>query len=707
MSNNFDNIPLELRHRKQWVCWQLVTRDGKPTKLPINANTGKLASSTNPDTWSTFDQAVKSMPSFSGIGFVFSPDDGLFGIDLDGHIDRDIIDWFGTYAERSQSGTGCHIIGRGKLSRRGGKVTTGDHQGVEIYSVARYFVVTGDVIGHFPITDCQAKLDEFVASVLPPERTTSLASFLPTNTTESDADLLDRIRQSDQGIKFDALFAGNFEAYHNSQSEADAALLSILRFWTGGDQARSFAIFRSSGLMRAKAERKDYLLRTWARIDAGDVLDPLPEALPAPAMLSGKPLPKIVTEMNASPWRKVSIESVRQAISGTILQPMTEAICSPTDPPLPLEVGLVKALALAGCALSGKRDKPRGLGDFITKGHHHARVRIMTAGGQVPNFFCLLVGESASGKDIGNLVADAALQFKWLIGSSGSEEGLADAYIAKPNGLLTVSELQNWLDARHWQHKASSFITSAYNQGWFQCNLSKRGEAPSRETDYCYPNIIANVQPGILEFNASKASSDSGFIGRFLVAEMPIDFLAYPRCGDLATERKRLVDCLKVLNSKEGDVTPPDRYQERLNELFASHKAEPRPTWKRLANEYYPRLALLLSIPIGDNTRQVQITQDGWDRAFVVCQFFFREAERVFGKLHFDPSVAKFEKLCERILSIVKAKGKISRGDIAPMTSRGIRQKDRNDAIAELVFRKKITIEKEGRGEVLVATDEG
>lgn len=679
---NFDNIPAELKALNQWVCWSLVERDGKPTKLPVNANTGKLASSTNKETWASFETAVAASRRYNGIGFVFSEDDPYFGVDLDGQIDMEIVDWFGTYCERSQSGTGAHIIGKGKLNRKGAKITTGDHVGYEVYDRGRYFVVTGDIIHPEPIRECQAQLDEFVHDVFPADKGVDLSRFLPTHTPESGQDILDRIRDSAQGGKFDVLWAGNWQHYYGSQSEADAALMSILRFWTGGNMQESIALFRQSGLMRKKAERKDYLVRTYAGIDSGEVYVPLEE-------MPDQPAPSILKKQAHSPWRKVTIDHVQRAIEGTILQPMCEAICAPTNPPLPLEVGLVKALGIAGCALSQKRDKPRGLGDYIAKGADLARVRIMTAGGQVCNFYGLLVGRSASGKDVGNMVPKAAMQFKWLIGDAGSEEGIADAYISKPNGLLTISEMLNFLDARHWQAKAANFLTGIFNRYWFSVNLSKRSDAMSRETDYCAPNIIASVQPGVLQDFATKVLADSGFLGRFLVAEMPADFLAYPRSAALDDEVNTLIRCIKVLAAKEGDVFPPERYQEALSVMFSEHKAEPYTSWKRLCNEYYPRFALILSIPADDTTKAVQITQDGWDRAAVLVQYFFKEAERVFGGLHFDVKQAKFETLCDKILNFVKSRPgqECLRRDVSRNIGKGSKSKDRQEAIVELVNR--------------------
>ncbi len=47
-----ENAPEELRRRRQWVV-----RKGK---IPYNARTGAAASSTDSETWSTFDQAVRA-----------------------------------------------------------------------------------------------------------------------------------------------------------------------------------------------------------------------------------------------------------------------------------------------------------------------------------------------------------------------------------------------------------------------------------------------------------------------------------------------------------------------------------------------------------------------------------------------------------------------------------------------------------------------
>ena len=52
------NVPEALRALRQWVAWRYVRRDGKQTKCPVKPTKGGSASSTDPTTWGTFEQAV-------------------------------------------------------------------------------------------------------------------------------------------------------------------------------------------------------------------------------------------------------------------------------------------------------------------------------------------------------------------------------------------------------------------------------------------------------------------------------------------------------------------------------------------------------------------------------------------------------------------------------------------------------------------------
>lgn len=678
-----DHIPQELKDLAQWVAWIIVERAGKKTKLPINPKTGRLAKTDDPATWGTFDQAVRAGRQLNGIGFVFSPDDPYCGIDLDGHIDDDLIGWFASYAERSQSGKGAHIIIKATLGE--GRKTAR----YEVYDRKRYFVMTGDLLRAGPIVEAQAKLDQFIATVFPPEPrsvgvdiTALLSRPLPA------ADTLERIRASAQAAKFEALWRGDWSGYE-SQSQADAALLAILRFWTGGDREESFRLFGASGLSREKwAKRADYRERTWKAVDEGPVFDP-----PAPVIT-----PHIVTR-NVSPWRSVTVDRVLEAIQGSVLEPIVAAMRSPMDPLLPAEIGLVKALVLCGCALSEKRTAPRDAGNLVAhtqRGSDLARVRILTAGGQVANVMAMIVAESAVGKDVGGLLERVAHRYGWMIGTSGSEEGVADAYIAKPNGLMQISEFANWLDKRHWQSKAAGFLTHAFNKGWFVHAMSRRADAPPRESTYCYPNIYAAIQPGAMQAYASRLDLETGFLGRFLVAEMPSGYFGCPVVGDLADQVDACAAALDALRAKDCDIRPPSGYNRELAALFLDQKAEPGPTWRRLVNEYYPRFAAILSVAPGDASPQIELADDAWRRAAVLVQYFFAQAESILTNIHDDQETNRFEALCRRILAIVREGGLrgTTLGVIHERCGLGTRSKERREILDELQSRGLVTVEK-------------
>ena len=147
-------IPQALRDLAQWVTWRYEC-EGKPvskdtsgaTKIPYNARTGHKASSTNANTWASFDVAVKAAKQrgHSGVGYVFSADDPFTGIDLDDCIvdgelapwAAEIIDTMASYTEISPSGCGVKMWVEGKIPSA---VKTPN---IEMYSQARYFTVTG------------------------------------------------------------------------------------------------------------------------------------------------------------------------------------------------------------------------------------------------------------------------------------------------------------------------------------------------------------------------------------------------------------------------------------------------------------------------------------------------------------------------------------------------------------------------------------
>jgi hypothetical protein len=717
---SYHNIPKELKDLNQWVVWKLVAdADGKTTKIPFNPLTGRNASTKDPGTWCSYDAAVSNVDYYSGIGFVFSKDTPYFGIDIDKIDDEhaELPNWFETYAERSFSGEGIHIIGKGKLPGRGRKKSTGEHKGVEVYDAGRYFVMTGDVITKEPVKDCQEKLDAFFeAEFGEPEEEAPQRQYRPTPRpiSESDHELLDLIRQSDSAAKFEPLWNGDISAFNDDHSRADASLMAILYWWTRGDRLRCESLFRQSGLNRQKFEsRQDYRDLTWKKVDDGNVRDETPPEMDFSAIIASVKAPTVtITTPKATttdrPWDTVTIEDVRDAISGTVLGTIADAICAPGKPELPLEVGLSRGLALCGCALSQKRVKPPGLAGAIALGPEWAKVRILSADGQVPNFYCLLIGRSSAGKDVGGIARKAAQRRKWLLAAAGSEEGLQDRLVATSNGVIAIGEMQNWLDKTHWQYKAASFLTSVFTEGCIDTALSTRGDAKARYSEFCYPSIMAAVQPGVIERMATTTAVESGFLGRFLICQMPVGTRSIARTGDMSAIHKQVFDALSVLTRKEGDVDPGEDYQLELEDQFAAAGSEPFASWRRLCGEYYPRMALILSSSPNDTSLMARITEDGKRRAKVLVYYFFRQAQQVFGKLYFSTEQTTFENFLHRIhLKVWRSPNRrCTKSDISTDIGKGTTAKWREMVIDELGQRKAVSIAKDGKEWTLTAIKE-
>jgi putative DNA primase/helicase len=257
-----DRIPAELRAIARWLVWRVELREGKRTKVPYAVHGGP-ASTTDSRTWATFEEAVSRLKQgdVAGVGFVFADADPFVGVDLDGALAGDeaapwaaaIVAELDSYTELSPSGRGLHVIVRGEL-RAGG-----NRRGpVEMYDRGRYFTVTGRVYaGRGTIRNRQAELDAVharwvarpVAAVIPLRGAAALAL--------DDDELLGRATRAKNGALFERLWRGSPEGY-SSRSEADLALVSLLVFWTGGDETRVDRLVRASGLYRPKWDRADY-----------------------------------------------------------------------------------------------------------------------------------------------------------------------------------------------------------------------------------------------------------------------------------------------------------------------------------------------------------------------------------------------------------------------------------------------------------------
>lgn len=269
-NDKYSAIPQELKGYKNWVCWQAYP-DPKShsgiSKKPVNPKTGGLAQSNNPDTWSDFETAVRESAKYSGIGFMFS-NSPFFGVDLDdmpndiqdyqnGGADNIISEFVNTlqsYTEFSQSKTGVHIICKGTLPE-GRRKAKNDSGGFEMYENGRFFVVTGNYCSEYGyINDCTESVKPLHSKYLGKAAEPKPNKNITVNLNSVD-DIVRAACSAKNGSLFKALYSGDFSAY-SSQSEADMAFCNMLAFWCGCDAEKMDAIFRQSGLMRDKWDRK-------------------------------------------------------------------------------------------------------------------------------------------------------------------------------------------------------------------------------------------------------------------------------------------------------------------------------------------------------------------------------------------------------------------------------------------------------------------
>ncbi len=254
-------IPQEMQRLSQWCVWRYKDQaNGRRAKIPHTID-GRGGSHSDPATWHSFAEVIQAYwteTTFNGIGFYFSADDGFTGIDFDTskvhHDNMPAHQWFrekalgvGSYTEVSPSGNGIHVIVKGRMKTR--KSVVLNTVGIEIYSMQRYFTMTGMVIDerHVEIKDGQALLDEF-ESHFRPKPIAADVDISPTTDGDrelglSDEEVLAIARKSyGQSFQYDSVAAPG------SWSQAFMQLVGDLDKITG-DPEQLLRLVLASGLI--------------------------------------------------------------------------------------------------------------------------------------------------------------------------------------------------------------------------------------------------------------------------------------------------------------------------------------------------------------------------------------------------------------------------------------------------------------------------
>jgi putative DNA primase/helicase len=267
------NLPKDIKENGRFCLWRYEKQQGRQTKVPYQIS-GQRASSRNIQHFTSFEEVIKAVPRYDGIGMgVFSPfaavdiDDCVKDGELSG-LAEDVIHTLDSYTEYSPSGKGVHIIVKVKdfAFDKSRYYINNRKIGLEVYvpgATNRFVTLTGNTIHQtepaYRDEELQLILDRYMKrdELSSPQRTVP-GSYL------EDESVIRKAQKSRQKAKFLKLWQGNISGYA-SPSEADLALCSMLAFWCGGDMEQMDRIFRQSGLMRDKWERDDYRKSTLER----------------------------------------------------------------------------------------------------------------------------------------------------------------------------------------------------------------------------------------------------------------------------------------------------------------------------------------------------------------------------------------------------------------------------------------------------------
>ena len=256
-------VPDEMKARPNWVVvktWWNADK-GKYNKRPVNCNSdkGEYAESDNPETWTTFDNALKYLKEKGGTTVAYALDgkDNISCIDLDRCYDengqpsalaKEVLSKCGkTYIEKSVSGNGLHIFGK----TSGMDIRTFSKDGdLEFYQKEHFIAMTGDGSGYSRLESFDTpEMKELLSRKCEKrEEWKGVCKGVNGLSTMTDRDVVEKASNAKNGDKFKRLYAG--EDLQNNHSNSDMSLMNLLAYWCNGDKEQMLRIFATSGLFR-------------------------------------------------------------------------------------------------------------------------------------------------------------------------------------------------------------------------------------------------------------------------------------------------------------------------------------------------------------------------------------------------------------------------------------------------------------------------
>lgn len=183
---------------------------------------------------------------------------------------RAIVEHMGSYAEVSRSGKGVHIIVRVEDKDDHELWPTVKKNGLEVYFRDRYIVTTGNHIDGTPleIVDATDKVATLLRHYAPEKFVPKLTHVVGIEEDDSDEvlsddEVLERLESCEKAELYLSLMKGEWKGFkYGSQSEADAALVEGIYFFSKS-RTQTARIFMTSGLAsRDKAQKGVYMRNT-------------------------------------------------------------------------------------------------------------------------------------------------------------------------------------------------------------------------------------------------------------------------------------------------------------------------------------------------------------------------------------------------------------------------------------------------------------
>ena len=525
------NVPDDLAEIDRWVLWAYEVRGDKVTKVPrLISDPNCRASSTDPASWGSFDDACRAYDehagdgTVNGIGFVVVDADDLMAIDFDHVIDeggtlepaiQKFVKASKSYAEITPSGTGIRVWIRGRLpewsKNRGPLSPDPGGPSVEVYETGRYFTVTGALLPGVgkpgPIREAQALLDTLCREFLTKPDTREQAVEQPVLASSlSDEEVLDRARSSRMtGDEFARRFDHGCSDDDN-HSDVDLWMCVQLAYWTQKNPDQMDRLFRRSALMRPKWDdkRSDSTYGRWT----------IDEAITRTHDVYGAPFDD-PTGSTTADW-PVLAPSALIGLSGDFVRtvsPYTEAD----------EVGLlVHFLAMAGRAIgpdvywavSGDRHPPKVwplvVGDTSSGRKGTAAGPAKAVFREISKTLPLPPTESnaSSGEAIIWSVRDDRKIFK--NGETETIPGVEDKRL-----LLLESEFANVLTVNR---REGSVLSSVLRQAWDGDSLNQLAKTkPASCAGGAHVVVIGHITGEELRDTLPTRDRSNGFINRFML----------------------------------------------------------------------------------------------------------------------------------------------------------------------------------------------